>query len=97
MTHRFSPQLLLKRIGPSPRHYGSTAQNHRATSRRLHPLAQAKTGAAVNPVPPFWLLPSLAQFLGSAPLLVIAFPNIPRIQFYDQRKGLHWLLAAQLQ
>src|SRR3974377_2223170 len=96
MTHRFGPQLLLKRISPSPRHYGSTAQNQRAASRRLHPLAQAKTGAAVNPVPPFWLLPSLAQFLGSAPLLVIAFADIPSIQFNNQRKGPYRLFAAQL-
>ena len=57
MTHRLGPQLRLSASSAS-RHYRSPAQNHRAAPGRFHPLAQAKTGAAINPMPP----------LGSSPL-----------------------------
>src|SRR6266700_1743698 len=95
MPHRFGPQLLLERIGSTAGHYGSPAQNERAASWGLDSLAQPKTGASVNPVPPVRFLALLAQFFSLSPVLIVAFPNVPSVQFDDQREWLQRLLYLQ--
>jgi len=72
--------------------------NHRPPTRRLGPVIQPKTGAGINPMPPFRFLASLAQDLGFAPL--IPLPDIPGIHLNDHLVGLqnhlrlHPLLAG---
>src|SRR5207253_2802519 len=95
MAHRFSPQLLLERIRSTSGHYGSPAQDERTTAWGFNSLTQPKTGAAVNPVPPLRFLPLLAQLLRLPPLLIVSFPNVPRVQFDHQREGLQRLLEPQ--
>src|SRR5436190_9756858 len=95
MAHRLSPQLLPERIDTSSCHYCSPTQNERASTLGLHSLAQTKTGAAIDPVPPFRFLALLAQLLGLPPLLIVAFPNVPSIQFNHQSERFHWLLLPQ--
>ena len=92
MAHRFSPQLLLERIGSTSGHYGSPAEDERTTAWGFNSLTQPKTGAAVNPVPPLRFLALLAQLLRLPPLLIVSFPNVPRVQFDHQREWLQRLL-----
>ena len=51
----------------------------------LATLVEPKTGARVNPVPPFGFLPLPAQKAALAP--TIPFPNVPRIQLNDHLVG----------
>src|SRR5437773_11482807 len=84
-------QLLLERIRSTSGHYRSAAQDQR-TLAFFDALAQPKTGAPVNPVPPLRFLALLAQFFSLSPLLLVTFPNIPSVQFDDQGEGLHRLV-----
>ena len=66
-----APEHLRKGFDPAPRHDRAPAQNQRAPTGGLHPLAQAETRPTINPVPPLrWGCP-----LGAVPRCA---PNPPR-------------------
>src|SRR2546427_643940 len=96
VAHCFGPELLLECIDSPSRHHGAPAQYHRTSALGLHSLAQAKTRAAINPMPPVRFLTSFAQRLGLPPMLMVAFPNVPTIQFNHQREGLYRPFEPQL-
>src|ERR1051325_2160098 len=67
MSHGFSPELLFDCVSSTAGHARSPTQDQRTTSRRFRPLAQSKTNAAVDPVPPVRFLALLAQLISLSP------------------------------
>src|SRR6266404_4333851 len=85
LAQTFGKELFTQRIDSPSRHNGAAAQNDRSPGVGLGPLIQTKAGPAINPVPARRLDTLGPSLLAFAP--IVPFPNVPGIDFDNQRKG----------
>jgi hypothetical protein len=78
VTTGFRPDLSAQGVDPATCHHVAATEDNRSTCGGFPSLAEAKTGAAINPVPASRLLASGP--LGLAFTSVVALPDVPCVQ-----------------